>query len=738
MWGIAFRQLLGRFLDVCDAIDYAHSRGVLHRDLKPANIMLGHYGETLVVDWGLAKMIGTADILPTANDDDFEPSLASGPDSRAHATSTQPGTTIGTPAYMSPEQARGDIDDLGPTSDVYSLGATLYELITGRVAFPGDQVLEVIERVRRAAFRPPRSVQRTLPAPLEAICLKAMALRPEDRYASVRELARDLEHWLADEPVSAYREGRLERAGRWLRHHRTWTYAAGAALIGIALAATIGAVFIERGRRREADARAGPAEFPDGQPGGPRLPDQRQREHPAQAAGLGRPRDLRRELLSSALVYYKEFVRQQGGDLQLRRELAEAHFHLGEIASEIGTVAESIAAFEAARSVRMELLAAAPDDPEIRAQVAECQMAIGSRLADDSQFSAARTAYEAARELLLPMTRRHADVAAYQVDLAECDRMLGQIQSVLGSPDQGLEPLDRCTNLLKSWLAHHPGDSRFLRKLADALTTRGFVNYRRRDLEAAIGNFREVLRISEEMLAGVTSGPRPIHLLDRLALAHYNIATVHMELAQPMAGLEEMERSLSYRQALATAHPSVLHYQWNLAQSLSEIALLQHRTRQDARALVTIERSIDVLERLVRDWPADSRFRAALGRSWNIKGFLHDEARQNLRALPALERTAREATRAMNEAPEMDLYRSDAINTLSNLAEQFIDLGRPAEGFPVYRRANALRQLRLEAQPGDRAVILDLAEGLFNLCDHPASRRRMARGARRRLPAPAR
>ena len=123
----------------------------------------------------------------------------------------------------------------------------------------------MIERVRKGDFRPPRSVRRSLPAPLEAHLPQGDGRpSPKTGYGSVRELAQDLEHWLADEPVSAYPEGRLERAGRWLRQHRTWTYAAGAALIGIALAATIGVVVVERGRRREADARALAADqFPD-------------------------------------------------------------------------------------------------------------------------------------------------------------------------------------------------------------------------------------------------------------------------------------------------------------------------------------------------------------------------------------------------------------------------------------------------------------------------------------------
>jgi tetratricopeptide (TPR) repeat protein len=745
MWGITFRQLLGRFLDVCDAIDYAHSRGVLHRDIKPANIMLGQYGETLVVDWGLAKVVGKADILPPGIGDDFESSLATGTGELTPSGGTQPGTTIGTPAYMSPEQARGAIDELGPASDIYSLGATLYELLTGQVAFPGAKVLDVIQRVRQGDFRPPRSVRRSVPAPLEAICLKAMAVRPEARYGSVRELAGDLEHWLADEPVSAYPEGRLERAGRWLRQHRTWTYAAGAAVVGIALAATIGVVFIERGRRREADARA-LAQTNFG------MANRAVRDYltsVSQNTLLKQQdsvdlRDLRRELLTSALDYYKEFVRQREGDSQLRRELAEAHYRLGEIAGEIGTIGESIAAFEAAQSVWRELQAGAPDDPSIRAHLAECELAIGSRLLSDGQFKAARSALEGARDVLLPLIRLYPEVADYRLDVAQCYHFLGRIQSELGSPDEGLEPLERGTSLLKAWLARDPGDARFQRKLADIIQVRGFVNHKRRDYEAAIADFREVERIYADLLAGVTTGPRPIHLLERLALAHYNIAIILMEFERPMEALEELGRSLAYREALATAHPSVFRYQLDLGTSLGEIAGLEHRAKQDGKALVTIGRSIDVLEKLVGSRPEDTRFRAALGRSWNTLGFIRDEARENEQALPAFEHAVKEATRSMEEAPEVDQYRFNAIYTLDNLAEQSVDLGRPAEGFPCYRRAIALRQVRLEARPGDRELTLDLAKGLSSLGtilrhagESPEARQALARAREVLAPAAA-
>ena len=123
-WELELRRLLRRFLDVCNAIEYAHSRGVLHRDIKPANVIVGKHGETLVVDWGLAKATGKSQ--PGALERTLLPSSASG------SAETLPGAALGTPAYMSPEQAAGDLDKLGPRSDVYSLGATLYCLLTGK------------------------------------------------------------------------------------------------------------------------------------------------------------------------------------------------------------------------------------------------------------------------------------------------------------------------------------------------------------------------------------------------------------------------------------------------------------------------------------------------------------------------------------------------------------------------------------------------------------------------------
>jgi serine/threonine protein kinase/tetratricopeptide (TPR) repeat protein len=254
---LAFRQLLGRFVDVCQAVAYAHSRGVLHRDLKPANIMLGPYGETLVVDWGVAKVVGRESSGDAATAGSAgEPTLAPG----SGVAATAAGAALGTPAYMSPEQAAGKVDELGPATDVYSLGATLYALLVGQPPVAGTDVGAVLRKVQQGDWPAPRAVNPAVPPALDAICRKAMAPRPAERYATPLALAGDLEHWLADEPVSALREPPGARACRWARKHPGPVAGLAAAvlvgLLGLGISAPVLGQKnheLERARRAEAD-----------------------------------------------------------------------------------------------------------------------------------------------------------------------------------------------------------------------------------------------------------------------------------------------------------------------------------------------------------------------------------------------------------------------------------------------------------------------------------------------------
>jgi eukaryotic-like serine/threonine-protein kinase len=238
--GREFRWILQRFIDVCNPIAYAHSRGVVHRDLKPSNIMLGPFGETLVMDWGLAKVVHQSESGQTATDESTgitdQPTM--GAWLRENSV-TIAGQTVGTPAYMSPEQAAGRLHAIGPQSDVYSLGATLYVLLTDRRPFDGESQ-DVFQAVQDGRFRAPREIKPRVPKALDAVCLRAMSREPSNRYPSALALAEDIERWLADEPVSAWDEPWIHWARRWVRRHHSlvagWAAAVVVALLALGMA----------------------------------------------------------------------------------------------------------------------------------------------------------------------------------------------------------------------------------------------------------------------------------------------------------------------------------------------------------------------------------------------------------------------------------------------------------------------------------------------------------------------
>ncbi|WP_165226209.1 bifunctional serine/threonine-protein kinase/formylglycine-generating enzyme family protein [Aquisphaera insulae] len=208
-------RLLRRLQAVCQTMSYVHGVGVVHRDLKPDNILLGDFGETLVIDWGLAKPFSAEG--PTAPGADVR--IVSLVRDRGEATSI--GSAQGTLPYASPEQLRGDPDAGYPPCDVYSLGATLHQLLTGRAPLAtGEDANQTLERVFQGRVPSPRQVHHGIPRALDAICRKAMATRREERYGTVAELEDDLDRWLEGEPVRACPSPPWEQLARWAKRHR--------------------------------------------------------------------------------------------------------------------------------------------------------------------------------------------------------------------------------------------------------------------------------------------------------------------------------------------------------------------------------------------------------------------------------------------------------------------------------------------------------------------------------------
>src|SRR5262245_7739936 len=204
------RRLVDRLVDVCYTVHFANERGIIHRDLTPRNIMLGHHGETLVVDWGLARWVKHAG--PDRDVPPGWPRLAAG------LFGTRLGSSVGTPRYMSPEQAEGRWDRLSPATDVFGLGATLYRVLTGEAPYAAADDAASEARAARVDCVAPRQRSPWIPTALESVCLKAMMREPEARYASALELGEDLARWVAGEAVSVPRAAALRQWERLKIH----------------------------------------------------------------------------------------------------------------------------------------------------------------------------------------------------------------------------------------------------------------------------------------------------------------------------------------------------------------------------------------------------------------------------------------------------------------------------------------------------------------------------------------
>ncbi len=536
-----------------------HTRGVLHRDIKPGNVIVGKHGETLVVDWGLAKPMGHAE--PTALDGErtLIPSSASG------SAETLPGQAIGTPSYMSPEQASGNLEHLGPRSDVYSLGATLYCLLTGRAPFGGDDLGAVLRDVQKGNLPPPRQVAPSIDRALEAVCLKAMATDPAGRYASARALADDLERWAADEPVSAWREPASRRVVRWLTRHRTGVTAAAAALL-VALAGTAAVLAVQTRANRDlkranADLEVANAKVTsanaDLEAANAKVTsayvnlcaaNERERQRfdlAMEAVGIFHGEvsedlllkeksfaDLRARLLKGAADFYGKLERLLEGqaDPQSRAALGRAYHALGKLTVTVGKRAEALAVQRKGLAVRRELAASPGAETEAVLDVARSLYDTGVTLdsTGDSAGSAASTAEALALVEGLVAAGRGGDEA--RALLAES---LNWAAIKAANPREALEMAHRALAMARELVAKDPGASRHLEILSQVHSILG-------SFHANMGRHAEAIAAYEEAAAILRrladAQPGVFRFQDNLAKAYHNTASDLFNPGRPRPG----------------------------------------------------------------------------------------------------------------------------------------------------------------------------------------------------------
>jgi len=660
--GLELRGLLQRFITICETIAYAHDQGVVHRDLKPSNIMLGPYGETLVMDWGLAKRY-QGDGSDTEHDAGV-PSPSPSPDDL-----TAVGAVLGTPQFMSPEQAVGR--PTSPSSDLYSLGVILYAILTGKSPYPVPPSPDRLQLVREAALVPPRQRDPSLPRALQAICLRAMAARPEDRYMTPRALAEDLAKWLADEPVSAYRQGYSARLGRWARRHRAGVQAAALALVVIAVLATTAAVLVDQARRREQAAlfrvtaslsaeRAAKAEAEANLTLARRAVDDYftkisensllKRQDAAEVRDL---RTLRKELLEVALDYYNRLTTRGSSDPSLRTEQAAAYARVGRINDEIGSKDAALGAYRHALAIRTDLAALHPDDNTLARERAASGIAVADMLADIGRAAEALTEYARSQELLQR--------------LVDADPSNAQAQSELSRV--------------------HNGEGLVLRSLG-----------RSEDALAAFERGRAVLQRSAD------AGSADSEDRSRLATFYSNNGLFLGELGRIEQAVAAMEKGRSIYQALADANPTRSRFQNDLAASDNNLGLLLSSAGRNTEALAALVRGREILQRLVRAHPSVTEYRLNLATNSINSGNVHSATKHPTEALAEFER-ARAILQLLIDADPADVEkRRNLAATLFNIGDSLRETGRLAEAHAPAEQACTVLAAMADRSPFDEFV----------------------------------
>jgi serine/threonine-protein kinase len=689
---LAFRQLLSRFLVVCNTIAYAHSRGVIHRDLKPANIMLGPYGETLVVDWGLAKARGISDEVAGAGAAQATPA--------GGVPSTMAGAVIGTPGYMSPEQAGGRKEQVGPATDIFGLGATLYGVLTGKQPFEGKDLFELLARAQEGRFPPPRQVKAGVPPALEAVCLRAMASRPADRYATATALGDDVEHWLADEPVRAYPEPWAARARRWMRRHRALVTSATAVLLAsVASLAVTAAVLAGKNREltaannRERDAkeeaRSNFAMARDAVDDCYSLTS----SHPLLKGNNMQP--VRQLLFDAALKYYQGFIDRRPDDPQTREELARNYYRVASINEQIASKDKALDSLQEALRIREEL-AERSADPSLRADLAETYSFLGLLQAGTGKKSAAEQSYD--RALSVWKGLRQEDTPAVRYGLAKTLIRVGYFRYQNTDHMRALGHYEEALVLLRGLLRENPGDMEYKNNLAKALHDVGLTHrLLTGNLDEAERNYHQAIALQQELVAAY---PAVSAYSQSLASSYTNLGILHFRERHNRAeALRWYTKALEIQEQLVRTDPAVTHYQQSLANAHGNLGNFYRQEKKLDKAMEHFEKCLRGYERVTRANPRDTIFQVHLAMTYANVGNVHADAGRRQEGLKCHQDGLRILEKLVADNPAEFWRRNVLGGTLGETAKLLADMGRHDEARKAYRDAVAQHATLLEALP---------------------------------------
>ncbi len=754
---LQFRTLLGLFTNACYALSYAHHRGVVHRDLKPGNIAVGEFGELIVLDWGLAKVLGEVEEVEEESAEKTEPGKDRPADSprRVAVTAdadtglTMKGRIMGTPGYMAPEQAAGKIGEIGPAADIYGLGGILFEILTGEpphklihkyeqdkierwsrrdtehmskvlattTSVTGTQLkentMDMLGRIVAGAVPAPRDIEPTAPLALEAVVKKAMRLDAKERYADAKEIAEDVARWLADEPVSVHRDTWQDRLGRWMRKNRLKVQVGFLAAVAIITVSIVASVLINGARKSEKQQKENVADL---------LRQSRKQidalmgdvtkivtnfpNFDPQAEALLRGRineyDKLRKKIQNELL-------KQGDSPLLRAELGRLHIQFGFIQNQLGNFKEALEAYEHAEPIWVDLVEQFPNDIQHKANLAKVLNNLGDvRLEAGLPQSDVLKQYDRALDVLQKVAKADGDDAVdaretrAKIIANKANKLIGY--GVYNEADAANR---QAMQMFQELAKENPGDEFKYLILTARAANRQMVSLTDR------GRSQDAWQFATETLAALETaisehaqfGQSEGEARDVLAANANDRARTVEPLGRDLDALKSYQAGAAQYDLLNEQYRNSANYLMNLAKCRMNSGRLLQKLG-DARAaraesIEAVQAASDALK-----FFASKEFRLARAQCFSTFGGVLADLGELDNAVNFYEEAISQTSALIAEDDGKNYHRQRAIS-YGGLARTLWRLDRPAEGVPIVAEAIDVweKLLAEEAEPAPNYLV---------------------------------
>jgi eukaryotic-like serine/threonine-protein kinase len=712
---------------VAIAMQYAHEHGIVHRDIKPANILLSRSNKTSrtyqnsehstpqpppfpngrsltnaqlstflsqprITDFGLAKNIS------------------------ADTGMTVTGQILGTVGYMPTEQASGRTDEIGPRSDVYSLGATLYATLTGRPPFQADNILETLRQGLETEPVSPRQINPAVDKDLETICLKCLEKDAVKRYVSAQYLADDLERYIAGKPIFARPLGRVAKTWRWCKRNRSLAAVGGFAMIllmTLAIGGPLTAIY-QAQLKEESDRNANQANT------NLKLSNKNLTLANENRDKFRDQKDIAdRKVIELGLSLKRETTEKN----RANTNLLQVDDVIKNLVTEISETDGPLSLYPATQLLRKKTLRMARDhylklikanpEAELSLRLAEANFELSkilSQLSGDKQ--PAISALHSSINLYEKLIREKSTTIKSQLKLALSYETTGTLYRSTDNPTAAKQAFQQASKVREQLKRENEKMTRYLINLSSSQNNIGLLYNATGEKQKAMKAYRQAVKITEELVRDNPADPK---FQCNLGAFHNHIGITYREIGKLSEALKVYQQSLKTREQLARNFPLVAEYQLDLAISHANIGRLYHQTGNPIAAFKVSHLSVKILKLLVDENPKNNENKTFLALTLNNLGVLYRASGKNGEALRTYQQVLVIRKQLAENNPNVTKYQNGLAATHNNIGNIHSDSVRSPEAFSAYRMAMTIRKQLADENPTVTEFQNDLAESHINL-----------------------